>query len=414
MDRWLVCISVSLLVIIYIFLASNLRYRRVEKENDRLRTLYPDDASLARMTNEDAHDIIKYLQQYEFPFAFEVSLAASLYRPYGIPSIARVLAKTKQFADVHLASKRSADTAVLVVDFAQNPPESGKCCGAISRMNYIHRAYQKAGVIKDEDLLYTLALLAWLPVKFIERYEWRQLTLIELQAAGVFWKSLGDAMNLSYIGLASAPPDDGLTPRSAGGWRDGLHFLTELCEWSEQYEIENMRPHHLNHKAAAETEPILLYGIPEPLQNLGRQALSAVMDERLRRALMLNDPPKLVEKAVFGALQLRRFYLRYFSLPRFRPHLRVTQKADVNGRFHRTTWAAQPWYVKPSVSNRWRWQAWKEWLTGRPLPGDDGIKPEGYTHEEVGPAKFEGRGKEDFVQERERLMMMGRGGCPFG
>ena len=48
------------------------------------------------------------------------------------------------------------------------------------------------------------------------------------------------------------------------------------------------------------------------------------------------------------------------------------------------------------------------------MPGDDGIKPEGYTHEEVGPAKFEGRGKEDFVQEKQRLMMMGRDGCPFG
>ncbi|KAK3703535.1 hypothetical protein LTR37_014382 [Vermiconidia calcicola] len=193
MDRLVVCFVVSLLVIIYMLLASSLRYRRMKQEDDRIRTLYPDDASLARMTNEDAHDIIKYLQQYEFPFAFEVSLAASLYRPYGIPSISRVLAKTKQFANVHVASKRTADTAVLVVDFAQNPPESEKCCGAISRMNYIHGAYQKAGVIKDEDLLYTFALLAWLPVKFIEGYEWRQLTLIELQAAGVFWKSLVSA-----------------------------------------------------------------------------------------------------------------------------------------------------------------------------------------------------------------------------
>ncbi|KAK3703534.1 hypothetical protein LTR37_014381 [Vermiconidia calcicola] len=221
-------------------------------------------------------------------------------------------------------------------------------------------------------------------------------------------------MNLSYVGLASAPSDDGLTPRSAGEWGDGLHFLTELREWSERYESEHMRPDHLNHKAAAETELILLYGIPGPLQKLGRQALRAVMDERLRRALMLDDPPQLVEKAALGVLQLRRFYLRYLSLPRFHPHLRVTQKPDVNGRFHRTTWAAQPWYVKPSIINRWRWQAWKEWLAARPLPGDHGIKSEGYTHEDVGPANFEGKGYREFRQEKKRLMMLGRGGCPFG
>ena len=190
METLLLSISLSMILLAYLILANALRFRRVNQEKVRFSQLYPDTASLDRMTNEDAHYVIRYLQQYEFPFAFEASLAASLYRPYGIPSISRVLAKTKQFSNVALGSKRTADTAVLVVEFGQTPPESERCCGAISRMNYIHGIYQKAGIVKDEDLLYTLALLAWLPVKFIQRFEWRDLADFEMHAAGVFWKSL--------------------------------------------------------------------------------------------------------------------------------------------------------------------------------------------------------------------------------
>ena len=93
-------------------------------------------------------------------------------------------------------------------------------------------------------------------------------------------------MNLSYTGMASAPPDDGVTPRSAGSWSSGVHFLMELREWSDQYERDNMRPHPLNHKAAMDTEPILLHGIPEIFQGISKKALNSVMDDELRRALM--------------------------------------------------------------------------------------------------------------------------------
>ena len=93
-------------------------------------------------------------------------------------------------------------------------------------------------------------------------------------------------MNLSYVGLPSAPPDDGVTARSAGAWSNGVHFLIELRDWADQYERDHMRPDPFNHKAAIETEPILVYGIPEFLQGLGKQGLAAVMDEELRRALM--------------------------------------------------------------------------------------------------------------------------------
>lgn len=110
---------------------------------------------------------------------------------------------------------------------------------------------------------------------------------------------------------------------------------------------------------------------------------------------------------------MRKFLLRYLCLRRFHPHIRVSQQPDANGRYHRTTWAAQPWYVKPTVGNRWRWQAWKECFTGRPLPGYVEANPEGYRHDEVGPARFQGKDLKEFVVEKERLMKIGRRECPL-
>ena len=121
----------------------------------------------------------------------------------------------------------------------------------------------------------------------------------------------------------------------------------------------------------------------------------------------------VIKTIVFGSLSLRKFSLRYLCLPRLKPHIRVTQMPDKYGRYHRTTWAAQPWYVRGTVRSRWRWQAWKEWLAGRALPGDACVAPQGYRPESVGPARLEGKGLREFEEEKTRLMSAGRGGCPF-
>lgn len=122
----------------------------------------------------------------------------------------------------------------------------------------------------------------------------------------------------------------------------------------------------------------------------------------------------IIEKIVLGIMQVRSFMLRYLCLPRFQPHLRVTPLPDSSDRYHRITWAAQPWYVKSTFGKRWRWQAWVEWIAGRPLPGDDNVASEGYITEEIGPLKFKGRGLKEYHTEKQRLMQSGRGGCPFG
>ena len=143
-------------------------------------------------------------------------------------------------------------------------------------MNFIHSVYQQAGKISNDDLLYTLSLFALEPVKWINKYEWRQLTCMEECAIGTFWKSVGDAMVIDYRSM------DGSTQ----GWTDGLHWLDKIRTWSQAYEKRNMVANPDNRKIADETVTLLLWVVPSYLQGSGRKAVCALIDDRLRKAMM--------------------------------------------------------------------------------------------------------------------------------
>ncbi len=136
--------------------------------------------------------------------------------------------------------------------------------------------YQKSGLISNDDMLYTLSLFALEPSRWIARFEWRSLTDMELCAMGTFWKSIGDAMQISYTEL----------PSQEKGWKDGLHWLEEVEEWSKAYEASHVVPDAYNKKTADETTNLLLWDVPERLRPYGRNAVSALMEENLRNAMM--------------------------------------------------------------------------------------------------------------------------------
>jgi hypothetical protein len=74
-----------------------------------------------------------------------------------------------------------------------------------------------------------------------------------------------------------------------------------------------------------------------------------------------------------------------------------------------------PFYVKPTVWNRWGPVAWVLWAAGGKLPGDDPLefRPQGYSFSDLGPENRIGQGKEHLKAEVERLSSKGMGGCPF-
>jgi hypothetical protein len=162
-------------------------------------------------------------------------------------------------------------------------PSSLRTHEAIARTKFLHTGYRKSGKILEDDMLYTLSLFALEPIRFIKTYEWRNLTDLEKCAIGTYWKSLGDALAISYEGLPSGAKE------GPSGFRDGLHWLEELNAWSQAYEITNMKPSATNKEVADKTTDVLVFALPRFLEPVGIAFVSFIMDERLRKAMMYEN-----------------------------------------------------------------------------------------------------------------------------
>lgn len=393
------------ILIAYPFLVSLLRFRRSQWLHQKYR--YPTRESLAKMTDDEAWEIQKVLIQLEFPFLFVKALQFALFRTYGLPTISGLLTKTSQFSNPETSYKRYADTSALIQEFMGNAPSSKRTITAIARTRFLHNGYRTSGKISENDMLYTLGLFAIQPIRFIEKYEWRQLTDLEKCAIGTFWKSLGDGLGISYAAL----------PSNKAGFRDGLQWLEEIMTWSDAYEEKHMVPDVKNRETADQTTAVLLYMVPKPLEHVGLYFVSFMMDDRLRRAMLYDPPPASYAKLFSSLLSIRRFVIRYLSLPRpyFLRYTTFSEEPDANDRIFITQWDAAPYYVEPTFWSRWGPVAWLTWAMGRPLPGDQGDKyyPRGYYTPDVGPKYFEGKGRAALEEYMQDLKNSRTGKCPF-
>ncbi|KAI0388827.1 hypothetical protein F5Y17DRAFT_174160 [Xylariaceae sp. FL0594] len=397
----------------HLLLVRALRYRRRDamiKDFKRRHGSYDRDA-LSEMSVDEAWAILKQLTEQEFPSIFLLSVFFALFKTYGIPSISRLLAATGQLAADNTASKRAADTGMLIAEFLLNPPDSGRKYEAIARTNYLHERYRKAGKITDPDLLYTLSLFALEPVRWANRHDWRQFTDLERTAMGVFWRDVGEAMEIPY---------DLLEPYM-GEHGDGLDWLEAIDQWSLTYEESYMVPADSNEKLAWGTLNVLMYNTPYRMRGFTLGIASALMDERLRVAMRIENPSLVQEGVVRTFLTLRAWMVRYLHLPRpwwLRKKLFADEADPKTGKYSACMYVAHPWYVKPTFWSRWNPEALRtRFLWRGHLPGDDTYHPEGYAIEELGPDYQKGRGQEEMERIKAQLMQRRKaqleGGCPM-
>ena len=195
-----------------------------------------------------------------------------------------MLVTTGQLEKPETISKRVADTGTLILEFVLNPPSSRRAQEAITRMNWLHQRHQQAGKIRNPELLYTLSLFALEPMRWITKYEWRELTDLERCAHGSLWKHIGDAMNIDYSPLPSSRSSE--LNRQRGTWTDGLSWLEELSAWSIEYENTHIRIAESNKKLSFASIDLLMINLPfTSWKRAGRLAYSALISDELRAAI---------------------------------------------------------------------------------------------------------------------------------
>lgn len=260
----------------------------------------------------------------------------------------------------------------------------------------------------DDDMLYTLSVFVTEPVIWTARFEWREMTPMEVCAIGTFWKSIGDAMDIDYHPLS----------KHEKGWKDGIDFYNDIKDWAEEYEMKEMVPAKTNKTVADETVALLLYWTPKSFRETALKVITAIMSDRLRNAMVYDKPPPQYFWLVDLIFSTRRFVLRYLWLPRpsfLRVRNVVKTPDEKTGRLHATSYQAHPFYMKPGILNRWGLEAWMVRFMRGDVPGEKGdlYSPQGFTFEEVGPKSMVGKGVEDMRKTEMLLERTRTSGCPF-
>ncbi|KXJ86831.1 hypothetical protein Micbo1qcDRAFT_190374 [Microdochium bolleyi] len=392
-------------VLAYMGLVRALRYRKEHALRQEMG--YFDRASLAAMTADEAQKIIHTMGFWEFPFLHYTSLQFGLFKTYGIETIAKLLLGTRNLTDPIKSRKRYEDTAVLISEFMMNPPSSPRAMAGIARMNFLHSRYIKDGQISNTDLLYTLSVFVLEPPRFARLYDWRAMNEMEICAYGVLWKAIGDDMGIEYKGHLR---------RAGGGWKDGLEFYEDIEEWAAAYEVERMKPSKVAAAPARALIPMLLYWLPWFMHPFATECVCVLMSSRVREAFLLPEPGITAGMVVYTSLWLRRFFLRHFALPRFSEFKRLEQADPKTGRMFLTeAHGNYPFYLKPTLWNRWGPKAWLVKAYGGFVPGDDPKQyfSQGYKFEELGPVNQIGKGVEEMNADVKRMAEGGRSGCPF-
>ncbi|KAI1652284.1 uncharacterized protein F4817DRAFT_322738 [Daldinia loculata] len=393
-----ICLAGYLLIVRY------LRYRR---KSDIEAPFVKGNRPLSSMTTEEAYEIMMQLQELEFPYAFAKARKIALLKAGGIPTMSKLFAVTGQNAKRN-AGRRSVDTEVLLRESQSKRRDSERYAMAVARVNYLHSRYRRAAKITDPDLLHTLGDGLAEILNVVNREEWRKLTDVEVCAAGVFHKNLGEDMEIPFTPL----------PSSVEGWKDGLHFARELRDWTVRYEEDVAMATPTNDQYVRVYVDSAVATLPGVVRTTLRKVLADNLDDVMRTSLCLEAPGPILSSLLAIVRNIRIVFLRYAALPR-PSSLPVKMVDDLpnpkTGLYNFERKTLQPWYVRPTFWSIWGPGAFLIKLLGGRLPGSGGDRyiPQGYDLMTIGPEPQNGKGSEDMIANVQIIRGKGVATCPF-
>jgi len=228
---------------------------------------------------EHYQQMVKYLANHDAPMDYLISGELAQIQTFGIPSISKLLQRTKQYQQNGL--KRLDDTRAILTECMTDSVQSSRGQHMVKHLNWIHSHYE----ISNDDYLYTLALFIVEPARWMESFGYRPLTDREKYAGYLAFKSLGQAMKIKDI------PDS----------RD------EFISWYENHRAQHMT-YHPDNKIVTDG---LIDGMkdmfPFFIKPLVRPViLTLINDPELLVATGQKPPAKVVQKIIKGFMQLRR------------------------------------------------------------------------------------------------------------
>ncbi|UJR21696.1 hypothetical protein I4U23_024773 [Adineta vaga] len=356
-----------LFVSIYLYFCRYFRFRRLKS----ILSKYTD----VQLDYRTAQDIVVQSAAFDMPYLIRTSLSFALFRTYGIPSIAHLLVQTNQLAHLDTAGRRAEDTGVLLSECLYNELDSDRGRMGLARINYLHGLYGNR--IGNNDMLYTLSLFILEPIRWMKKYEWRSLVSIEEQARFLYFKEMGIRMGIEQI------------PST----------LIELEQWADKYEKEYMVYSKDNQMCGEATLALMISQFPKCMSSFVRKALISLVDERLRLAMGFETVPNWMVHLTSILFNVRAFLLRHCVLPRMYPNDFGQGPASCplneHGRYQRTMYIFEPWYVKETWWN-------KLFSFGGHKPGLE-YRSNGFKVEELGPEKFAGKGIDIMEKDVEKM-----------
>jgi hypothetical protein len=242
---------------------------------ERVRALDPET---------DYDEIAFITSRYEFPWDYVQGTSIAFLRDYGVPSIARLLDRTREFEDHGV--KRYDDTLLIGEEATVEGIDSPRGRAAVRRLNRIHGHYD----IPNDEFAYVLATTIVGPVRWIREFGWRRLEPNEVASLATITTRFGELMGIK--GLPST--------------YDGYEGLLV------DYENERFAFDPANKRVTEASIRIARRLAPTPLRPVTRRVTIALMDEPLREALGMPKQPDWFVRAVRAGLRLRARVLRFF------------------------------------------------------------------------------------------------------